>query len=274
MDQQYPHQIKASLSYGIDDGVMPVNETKDMKTKIPSYTGNFDQRAVPISNGRQTPEKLNLESNGFELVEHNTKIKNFINGTNIESAYYSEIEELIKKHTDAWKVVIFDHTIRTGNEIKREKMLLREPVQRVHNDYTEWSGPQRVRDIIPGKEAEKLLKKRFAIIQVWRPIQPKIESNPLALCDAQSLNDKDLIITERRYPDRIGQTYQVKYNANHSWFYFPEMKKNEAIIFKVYDSEKDGRSRFTAHTSFEDPTTPDNALPRESIEVRALTFFN
>ena len=124
MDQQYPHQIKASLSYGIDDGVMPVNETKDMKTKIPSYTGTFDQRAVPISNGRQTPEKLNLELNGFELVEHNTEFKNFINGTNIESAYYPEIEELIKKHTDAWKVVIFDHTIRTGNEIKREKMLL------------------------------------------------------------------------------------------------------------------------------------------------------
>ena len=273
MYQQYPAQIQASLFYGIDDGVVPVNETKDIKTKIPSYTGKFDQRVMLISNGRQTPEKLNLELNGFELVEHNTKITEFINGDSIKSIYYPEIVDLIKKHTNAWKAVIFDHTIRTGNEKKREEMLLREPVRRVHNDYTEWSGPQRVNDIMLD-EAEELLQKRFAIIQVWRPIQPKIESNPLALCDAQSLKNSDLIIAERRYPDRVGQTYQVKYNANHSWFYFPEMEKNEAIIFKVYDSERDGRSRFTAHTSFDDPSTPDNALPRESIEVRALAFFN
>ena len=217
--------------------------------------------------------ELNLEVNGFELVDHNTMVKDFIHDDEIRSIYYPEIVELIKKHSAASEVIIFDHTIRTGDEKKREAMLLREPVRRVHNDYTEWSGPQRVRDIMLG-QAETLLKKRVAVIQVWRPTQTKIKANPLALCDARSLKKNDLIIAERRYPDRVGQTYQVKFNINHSWFYFPEMKRNEAIIFKVYDSENDGRARFTAHTSFDDPTTPDNAPPRESIEARALVFFD
>ena len=44
-------------------------------------------------------------------------------------------------------------------------------------------------------------------------------------------------------------------------------------MFKVYDSRKDGRARWTAHTAFDDPTTPPNARPRESIEIRTLAFF-
>ena len=273
MGQQHSGHVEAELTYCVDDGTMPVNETKDMITKMPSYSGNFDQHIMLIENGRQTSQHLNLDVNGFELVAHNTKVDDFIDENQLQTIYYPEVKELVKKHTQASEVIIFDHTIRTGNEKKREAMLLREPVRRVHNDYTEWSGPQRVRDIIPDK-AEILLQKRFAIIQVWRPTQKIVQSNPLALCDARSLNKTDLIIAERRYPDRIGQTYQIKHNETHAWFYFPKMKRNEAIIFKVYDSETDGRARFTPHTSFEDPTTPKSAMPRESIEVRALVFFN
>ena len=273
MGQEHSGHVEAELTYCVDDGTMPVNETKDMITKMPSYSGNFDQHIMLIENGRQTSQHLNLDVNGFELVAHNTKVDDFIDENQLQTIYYPEVKELVKKHTQASEVVIFDHTIRTGNEKKRETMLLREPVRRVHNDYTEWSGPQRVRDIIPDK-AEILLQKRFAIIQVWRPTQKIVQSNPLALCDARSLNKTDLIIAERRYPDRIGQTYQIKHNETHAWFYFPKMKRNEAIIFKVYDSETDGRARFTPHTSFEDPTTPKSAMPRESIEVRALVFFN
>ena len=123
-------------------------------------------------------------------------------------------------------------------------------------------------------EAEELLKKRCAVVQVWRPIQDVLQTNPLAFCDARSLPESDLIIAERRYPDRVGQTYQIKHNDNHEWFYYPEMKRDEAIVFKVWDSAKDGRARMTAHTSFDDPTTPEGAPPRESIEIRTLAFFD
>ena len=144
----------------------------------------------------------------------------------------------------------------------------------MHNDYTEWSGPQRVRDLLP-EEAEQLLKRRFAIIQVWRPISTwPVQANPIAIADARSLDMKDLIAAERRYPDRVGETYQIKFNADHYWYYFPLMRREEALVFKVYESKQDGRARFTAHTSFIDPTTPADAPPRQSIEIRTIAFFD
>ena len=124
-----------------------------------------------------------------------------------------------------------------------------------------------------GGEAEALLQRRFAIVQVWRAINRPIQSNPLAIADASSIAPEDLLIAERRYPHRVGQTYRLKHSPAHRWFYFPEMRRDEALVFKVYDSEKDGRARFTPHTSFDDPSTPPGAPPRQSIEARALVFF-
>ena len=147
------------------------------------------------------------------------------------------------------------------------------PVRHVHNDYTEWSGPQRVRDLLPADEAATRLQHRFAVIQVWRPIRKPVESSPLAIADARSLASKDLIATERRYPDRVGEIYHITYNAAHRWFYFPNMQRNEALVFKTYDSMKDGRARWTAHAAFDDPTSPADAPARESIEMRTLAFF-
>jgi hypothetical protein len=60
-------------------------------------------------------------------------------------------------------------------------------VRRVHNDYTEWSAPQRVRNLLP-QEVDALIACRFAIVQVWRPVRHRVESWPLAIADAQSLS--------------------------------------------------------------------------------------
>ena len=51
------------------------------------------------------------------------------------------------------------------------------------------------------------------------------------------------------------------------------MRPDEALVFKTYESEKQGHARWTAHTAFEDPNTPPDARPRESIEIRTLAFF-
>jgi hypothetical protein len=179
---------------------------------------------------------------------------------------------LVARESGAKRVVVFDHTVRTADRELGEAKKIREVVQRVHNDYTEWSGPQRVRDILPD-EADALLERRFAIIQVWRPIRHPVETFPLAICDARSLPAEDLIVSERRYPNRIGQTYVMTYDPRHHWYWFPRMRRDEALVFKVFDSLKDGRARWTAHTSFVDESAPPDARPRESIEIRTLAFF-
>jgi hypothetical protein len=205
-------------------------------------------------------------------VRHDTAMKDFLDPDEVKRVYYPEMEALIKAESGAKRVVVFDHTLRTADDAFREERKIREPVQRVHNDYTEWSGPQRVRDLLPD-EAEALFKRRFAIVQVWRPFRHPIETFPLAIADARTLDPNDLVVSERRYPNRVGQTYAIKYNPGHRWYWFPRQQRNEAIVFKVYDSLKDGRARWTAHTAFDDPTAPPGARPRESIEIRTLAFF-
>jgi hypothetical protein len=262
--------MQAHISYTADTGEALVNETFGPNNIRRRSSGNTELKEVELADGRAAD--LSLERNGFELVEHRTEVRSFFDPDELKSVYYPEVERLIKARSGASRVVVFDHTLRSGSEQEREEKLIREPVLSAHNDYTEWSGPQRVREIM-GEEAGALLARRFAIIQVWRAIDQPIRANPLAVADARSIAPEDLLVAERRYPHRVGQTYRLKYNARHRWFYFPQMRRDEAIVFKVYDSEKDGRARFTPHTSFEDPATPPGAPPRQSIEARALAFF-
>jgi len=262
----------AEIMYTVDTGEKLVNETFGPNNIRRRSSGAQEAKKVTIGDGRALAGELSLDRNGFVLVRHPTAMRDFFDAAELKSVYYGEIERLVREQSGARRVVVFDHTLRSGDEGEREARLVREPVLSAHNDYTEWSGPQRVRDLLPD-EAESLLRKRFAIIQVWRAINQPIRANPLALADARSVAPEDLLISERRYPNRVGQTYRLKYNAAHRWFYFPQLARDEAIVFKVYDSATDGRARFTPHTSFADPATPPGAPPRQSIEARALAFF-
>jgi len=264
--------VTAELAYTVDTGEKPVNETFGPNNIRRRVTGAQERRPMPIRDGRPLAGEFSLDVTGFEFLRHETKVKDFFDAQELKRVYYPEVETLVKKTSGASRVVVFDHTLRSGDEAEREARLVREPVFNVHNDYTEWSGPQRVRELLPD-EAEDLLRRRFAIIQVWRAIDKPIQSNPLAIADARSLAPKDLIRAERRYPHRVGETYRIGYNPGHRWFYFPQMRREEALVFKVYESAKDGRARFTAHSSFDDPTTPEGAPPRQSIEARTLAFF-
>ncbi len=264
-------EIDATLNYFVNDGTKIFTEASGGGAPD-KRGGTIDARQVVIHNGRAHAGGFALERDGFHFVRHDTKVADFFDDSEVRRVYYPEMENLVKAESGASRVVVFDHTLRTGDDAMREQLKIREVVPRVHNDYTEWSGPQRVRDILPD-EAEALLKRRFAVIQVWRPIRLPVESFPLAICDARSVSTDDLVISERRYPNRVGQTYAITYNPNHKWFWFPRMRRDEAIVFKVFDSLNDGRARWTAHTAFDDPTSPPNARPRESIEIRTLAFF-
>jgi hypothetical protein len=264
--------VTADIGYAIDTGSKPVNETFEAGQIIRRRTGATEQRPMRIRDGRPLAEQLSLDENGFVLREHQTRVTDFFDTAQLEPVYYPEIQRLVQAVTGASRVVVFDHTLRTGNLTEQQTRKIREPVLWAHNDYTEWSGPQRVREILP-EQAELLLQHRFAIVQVWRAIDRPIQANPLALVDARSVSTGDLLPAERRYPHRVGETYQLRYNPDHRWFYFPEMRREEVVVFKVYDSQPQVRARFTPHTSFIDPTTPANAPPRQSIEVRTFVFF-
>jgi hypothetical protein len=267
-----PETIEATVNYITNNGEKLFTYTGGPGSLDVRTGGTPDPRQVVMRNARLFADGSSLDREGFHFIRHDTKVADFFDEDEIRRVYYPEMEAVVKAESGASRVLVFDHTLRTADDELRESKKIREVVRRAHNDYTEWSGPQRVRDLVPD-EAEELLKRRFAIVQVWRPIRHPVETHPLAICDARSISFDDFVISERRYPNRIGQTYAITYNPAHRWFWLPRMRRDEALVFKVYDSMKDGRARWSAHTAFDDPTSPPHARPRESIEIRTLAFF-
>jgi len=230
---------------------------------------------VPIFDMRPIADSLTLDVQGFALVGAPTAVTDLYDEAQLRTTYYREAEDLVKQVTGGSRVVVFDHTIRrrTPGVADRTPGIPRQPVTRIHGDYTEVSGPQRVRDLM-GAEADDLLRRRFAIVNVWRPIRGPLVDAPLAVCDAGSVADGDLVGQDLIYRDRTGEIYGLTYNPAHRWYYAPAMRADEVLLLKCFDSLKDGRARFMPHTSFADPSAPADMLPRESIELRTLVFFD
>lgn len=268
-----PDFVEAALMYVVDDGKPSVRyidwPEEAHNAHIPTYEG----RPTRIYNGRAADEPFSLPAQGFTLVPHRTAVRDFYDEEEVRRVYYPEIERLIGVESGATRVVVFDHTVRTADDARHAEGWIRQTVKAVHNDYTERSAPQRVRDLLPADEAAAALQRRFAIIQVWRSVAPRVESEPLAMCDGRTIPEVGFIRNERRYRSRTAETYHITFNPAHRWYYFPFMTRDEALVFKVFDSDASAGTRFTAHTSFDDPTTLPDAKHRESIEMRALAFY-
>jgi hypothetical protein len=266
--------VLATLNYSVRTAEKPYAYTYEPPEGVPARTGKLDVvDNIPIRDARSIADQLSLDEQGFLLRRHRSAVSDFYDEEQLCTIYYAEIDRLLKVATGAEKVVIFDHTIRSVPRAKQGLAGMREPVRRVHNDYTETSGRRRVRDHLEPEEADVRLGQRFMEINVWRPIVGPLEDAPLAVCDARTIAPEDLIASDLIYRDKVGETYAVARNPAHRWFYFPKMQPDEAILIKCFDSDEANPGRFTAHTAFDDPTTPPDAAPRESIEVRALVFF-
>ncbi|KAL4940966.1 hypothetical protein BDV06DRAFT_230017 [Aspergillus oleicola] len=213
-----------------------------------------------------------LDGNGFQFYYHESKEKEFLDDEQIKRVYYPETEQLLKDATGASRVYIFDHTIRRQPQDTRgsdASVPLRGPVQRVHIDQSYSASANRVSHHLR-EDAPKLLEGRYQIINVWRPIKP-ILKDPLAVADAHSVPDSDLVPIKLIYPDREGETYGVRANPSFKWYYRYGQTPELVTLIKCFDSKVDGRARRVPHTAFVNPETEGEA-PRESIEVRALVF--
>jgi hypothetical protein len=266
-----PDRVEGVLNYLADKDQHPVTYNFKPPPGIPAQTGTYARFTVRIHSARVIMSELSLDRQGFAVTRQNTAVANFYDADEVRRVYYPEVQRLVREFTGAVKVHVFDHNVRSRPMAQRRENGAQEPVKVAHNDYTLKSGPQRVRDLLPN-EADELLKNRFAVINVWRPIRGPVEESPLAVCDAQSMVQEDFVKHVLKYRDRDGEVYSVAYNPNHRWYYLPDQQKEEVLLLKCYDS--DGRrARFTAHSAFEDPSSSPDAAPRESVEVRTLVFF-
>jgi hypothetical protein len=233
-----------------------------------THEGEYVPQTVPMSNGRLRDD-WNLDQQGFALLSHSSNVKNFYNDQELETVYNSEMIQLLKEHTGANRIHIFDHTRRSSSAHVRTKQQMREPSSVIHNDYTEWSATKRLRELL----GENIERSRFSIINVWRSMDGPVESWPLALCDSTSLQAGDLHSVQRvaAKDGRIGEIQMATWNPNHRWYSFPRMTPKEVLLIKTYDSSTDV-NRYTLHTAFDDESIP-NRTSRQSIETRAFCLY-
>jgi hypothetical protein len=266
-----PH-VEAYMNYLALMADRPRNYTFEPPAGVPRSNIQSDVRRVAIHDARPVADAVSLDANGFALVSHKSAVRDFFDDEEVRRVYYPEVEQLLKRVTGALRVHIFDHTTRRRVPgVQDRSDAPRQPVQRVHIDHTARSGPQRVRDLLPD-EADELLKGRVQVINLWRPIRGPLLDSPLAVCDATSISNDDLVPSDLVYRHRVGETYSVKFNPAHRWYYVPGMQRDEALLLKCADTATHVPARFTPHSAFIDPTTPAAAPPRESIEVRTLVF--
>jgi hypothetical protein len=232
---------------------------------------------VEVEDARQRADndaqgEFGLHPSGFELHKLPSRVQNFLDQSEIDSIYAGEIESFLKATTGCYRVQLFDYTVRASDPQLRELKQVREPASLVHNDYTAHSGFVCLQESL-GDEAESLAQGRFQIINVWRPLVDPVEDFPLALCDTRSLETSDLVDTERRAPNHIGEIQLALHRDEQRWFYFPQMRPDEVILFKTFDSIDGGVNPCSIHSAIRLPDAPADAKPRESIEARALVFY-
>ena len=233
--------------------------------------------SVEVSDARERNDadsagEFGMHASGFDLLEFPTRVVDFLDADAIASVYEAEIESFLKSVTGCSRVHIFDHTVRASDPELRERKQVREPASLVHNDYTAHSGYVCLRENL-GAEAEMLAAGRFQIVNVWRPLVDPVEDYPLALCDARSIDRLDLIDTERRAPNHIGEIQLAVHSEEQCWFYFSAMRPPEVLLFKTFDSLDGGVHPCSIHSAIHLPQAPADARPRESVETRAFVFY-
>lgn len=244
----------------------------------------LEDHIMEIGDARALDPKL--DTHCFEMIALPTAVQNFADDAEIHSVYYKEMEELVKKATGAEKVILFDHTVRdtsaaVGLNAKAGEVAA--PVTRVHTDYTDNSGPRRVQALtqnesytgvkLTEEQRAEIMARDFCIVNVWRNIsEVPVQSMPLGFLNPSSVDRKDFVPYEMRFPDRTGENYGMKHNPEHKWFFYPLLQKEECIVFTTWDKRED-RPRYCFHSAFSDLDEAADAPPRTSIEVRTVAIM-
>lgn len=267
-----PTDVQAEVGYMANTRQTLIVEYYGPDFQFLRHTGTEHRQRMTIRDGRGKARHWSLDKSGFELIRHRIAVRDFFDAEEVRAVYYPELERLIARACGAYRVIVYHHTVRSGDEAERAARQLLGPARFAHADYTDDSGPRLARAVL-GAAADRTLHGRYAIVQAWQPTNRPALAHPLAVADARSVAVEDMLGAELRLPDRVVRTYCLRYNPRHDWFYFPEMQPDEALLFKAYESLTDGRARRAFHTSFENPLSPRNAPPRQSIESRALALF-
>lgn len=260
-------QVHARMDFCIPGEKVIFYPTDRAKSQWP-----YRPHDVTIRDMRPIASELSIERNGFVLHERPSAVEEFYDEAEVERVYIPEVEALIAELTGADKVITFGKMLRTDRKDTAEG---NQPAFGAHVDYGDRTVRQLAIDMLGQPEAEKWLAGRYMLINVWRPISV-VRRCPFAVCDASTVQASDLNDSEVRgglgdpnRPTLYG--FSVSFNPAQRWYYASNMRPEEVLAFKLFDSDASA-VQWTAHSAFEHPDTAPDAPPRESIEIRTISF--
>jgi hypothetical protein len=263
-----PKQIQASIRYVKKGESTIFYPAEREKSYWPA-----DDHVMTITDARPLMDQLSVEKNGFAVLKHQTAVQNFYDPQEVQKVFYPEIIELARKINGATKAIAFGPVARSDDPNTNQGRL---PSFGAHVDYGRKTVAEQVR-LILGDEADYWLAKRVVLMNFWRPIK-KVFRSPLALCDASTVLQSDLNMSEIRggledpnRPPLFG--YNLSYNPDHKWYYMFHMEPDEVFAFKLYDSDS-SRPQWTGHTAIVDPDSSEGDPARESMEIRTISFID
>lgn len=266
---EIPASIRAAIRYAVPGETALFYPTNRARSYWPA-----EEHLVDIQNVRPQASQLSLELQGFVLLREPTAVRDFRDAAEVRDVYYPEIETLVGRLLGAEKVLVFGDVARSDSMSTGDGQ---RPAYGAHVDYGERTVRQFTHDLLGPRDAESWLQRRFVLMNVWRPIRT-VYRTPLALCDASSVKRSELNnsevhggLNDPNRPTLYG--YTLSYGPQHRWYYVPRMEAGEVLVFKLFDSDAT-RPQWTAHTAFDDPTAAADAPPRESIEVRTISFLS
>lgn len=264
-----PGIVRAAIAYSGHGVARPRYHANDTSRDVLQV----EPRDMDILDARASGAQLDRE--GFCLLEHRSGVGDFTDRELVGRVHRPEIIELILRLSGADDVLVNSPGLLRFSERSRQCGALdnSRPARFAHVDISDATALKFAQAAAP--PGRRLA--RFAHYNIWRVVSGPPQDVPLALCDARSVAPQDLILADAIFdaPDRPEWSFEgivVAHNARHRWNWFPDMDRNEAIVFKTHDSDP-ARAHCVPHVAFDNPAAPADAAPRMSIEMRALALW-
>jgi hypothetical protein len=258
-------------------------------------TGRYEDHEVTVRDARDIRRRIGLHTHGFVLADHVSAIADFRDKAEVEAHYPAEACELVQWLTGASRVVARGWMVRTSGDLpKAEKMAgyqhyggVQPPAGEVHVDFTRETAHRIAENTYRASFPDGPGYSRFIATSLWRTFSPPPQDCPLALCDGRSLADDEGVRNTLHIVDELpseedmvrpmeGEDERIaasvfRHSPAHRWWYFSNMHRDEALLFKFFDSNHSVAWR-CPHTAFWDQSLP-GAKVRESIEFRSIAYF-
>jgi hypothetical protein len=259
-------------------------------------TGRYEAHRVKVRDARPIASHFALDTHGFELLTHRSRVRDFFDRAEVDAIYPAEVVEAVRTLTGASRVAPLGWMVRTSGDMSRFKRDtagythqggVQPPAGEAHVDTAPERAERMARAVYERVFAGGRGYSRFLYSSLWRAFSEPPQDTPLAVCDARSvradegttntmfvvdrLPDEATMLGPMPNEDQVPGAAIFHYSPAHRWWYFSNMSRDEALLVKFHDSDRT-RAWRTPHTAFRDPTFPD-ARPRSSIEFRTMAFF-